>query len=172
MKAPLKVALVVAVALCCTSAGESAAKAPPLCRADQLTASDLGAKAAGTRRVTTVELVNNSPQRCSLHGYPEVSFKRLSGSPFVATLNPTPHDQQYRTPPPATLTLGSVDRARFYLGYTALDAQGNSCTPISTIVIGGFANHSSLSLPDTIGPCDTLNVSPYFKNATASAKSR
>jgi hypothetical protein len=141
----------------------AAAAAPaPACAAGQLAASDAGTKVTGNRAVTTIQLTNNSATSCTVAGYPQVRFVRLSGADAPVVVNQTSHDAHYTTPAPSTITLHSLRRATFLLGYPLADAHKNACAAISTIVIGGFAKQGTVSLPDTIAPCTTLNLSPYF----------
>jgi len=143
-----------------TSRAEAAASAP--CNASALAVTDAGTKIAGDRAVTRIEVINNGRAACTVSGYPQLQFRRLSGADAFVVLERTAADANYHTAGPAKLTLRSLGRASFFLGYPRFDAGRNACGAISTITISGFAGKGTISLPDTIAPCDTVNVSPYF----------
>lgn len=141
----------------------ASSRTEPPCRARDLTAADGGTTTFGSRRVTRIELTNNSAAPCSVDGYPQLRFQRLSGlAPFV-DLKQTRVDAGYRTAGPHAIALRSLRQASFLLGYRKMKRGGVACVPVSTIDIafGRGGRLGTLTLPDSITPCGTLDVSPY-----------
>lgn len=136
----------------------------PLCSASQLAAADAGTKTFGSRRVIKIIIVNNSANRCSLGGYPQIRFASFSAVAPPVTIKETAVDADYKTPGPTTIVLGSLRRTSFLVAYPEINDRGNPCPSISNIdiVVGPLAHAAMVSLPDTIAPCGTLDVSPFF----------
>jgi len=156
----LLVAVLAVVAVGSVARTASAAVLP--CTAKQLQASDSSVKDFGTRRVAHIDIVNNSANACTISGYPLLTFLRFSGAVAPVTINNTSAETNFRTPAPSTITIAPLGHASFLLGFPKRDLHGSPCAPISNIVISGFAGNGTVTIPDTIAPCTTLNVSPYF----------
>jgi len=140
----------------------ASASAVPPCTAKQLTIADVGTHTVGNRAVTKIDIVNNSATTCSISGYPRLEFQRFSGAIAPVNRTQTASDANYKTPGPSTVSVASLGHANFLLGYPRVDAHSNTCAPISTIIVGGFAGGGTLKLPDSIAPCTSVNVSPFF----------
>ena len=153
-------------ALVSAGAVVSAKEAPrvPPCSASHLAAADAGTKTFDGRRVTTIIVVNNSASTCFLGGYPQIRFASFSQVAPPVALNDTAVDADYKTPGPTSIVLGSLRRVSFLLGYSNTNDPKNPCASISTIdiVVGPPAHSGTVTLPDTIAPCGTLDVSPFF----------
>jgi hypothetical protein len=153
------------------------AKAPtydPPCSAQQLQAADAGTKSFDGRRVTKIDVINNSAKPCSLQGYPQLSFSLLSGAPTFVLVNKTAVDANYKTPGPSRIDIASLQRASFLLGYPKMKARGNGCVPVSNIGIDFDAHlqFGTVNLPDTIASCGTVNESPFFVSKPLNAPAR
>ena len=143
-----------------TASAQPATPAPP-CRAAQLQAIDAGAKEHGSRRVTTIRIVNTSATACRLIGYPGLEMMHADGAqaPFVMTN--VQSEQNYSVRHAGPVQLNPHGSAIFYLGYPSKDQHGSPCTPVSMILISVSPNTPPLRVPDTLAPCGVLNVSPY-----------
>jgi hypothetical protein len=163
-----KTAIVMLVAAACVAsvfrsqpvAAATVAALP--CTAKQLQASDASVKDFGARRLAHFDVFNNSPNGCTISGYPQLEFQRFGGALAPVTINRTSVETDFRTPAPSTITLAPLGHASFLLGFPKRDLHGSPCAPISNIVISGFAGNGTVTIPDTIAPCTTLSVSPYF----------
>jgi hypothetical protein len=134
----------------------------PVCTAAQVSAYDAGAAKHGDRLVTRIVVLNQSSKPCSVSGYPKLAFLFSNDAPESVTVRFTPTDANFSTPKPATTVLEPSQRASFLLGYPRADAHGNTCDAISSITVGGFRGGGTVYVPETISPCSTVNVSPYF----------
>ena len=136
--------------------------APPVCTAAQVAAYDAGATRHGNRLVTKIFVLNQSSKPCSVSGYPKLAFLFSNDTPESVTVRLTNADANFTTPGLTTIVFEPAQRASFLLGYPRADAHGNTCDAISSITAAGFRGGGTVYLPETISPCSTVNVSPYF----------
>jgi hypothetical protein len=114
--------------------------------------------------VETIVLTNDSAKACSISGYPKIAFLFLNGAAENAAVRFTSRDVNFTSPEPTTIAMQPSQSVSFFLGYPKADAHGYACDAISSIAIRGFAHGGTVSLPDTISPCSTVNVSPFFRS--------